>query len=223
MNEKYGKCAACPFRTEERLCRIPDGRAPKDCSTTIYEAQISQAVQKMEQQKDLMEFARQAALQEAACYGESPYDPAKRMPLKPRILEIIEFARRMDYRRLGLAFCIGLKNEAAALDTILTSHGFEVVSVCCKVGGVDKCFLGLTEDEKIHCGHESMCNPVAQAAILNKEKTDLNLMLGLCVGHDSLFIKFAQAPVTVVAVKDRLLGHNPLAALYSGYFAYLKK
>lgn len=60
-----------------------------------------------------------------------------------------------------------------------------------------------------------MCNPVLQAMTLNKEKSDFNVLLGLCVGHDSLFSKYAQAPCTVLAVKDRVLGHNPLASIYS--------
>jgi uncharacterized metal-binding protein len=60
-----------------------------------------------------------------------------------------------------------------------------------------------------------MCNPVLQAMVLNKGKTEFNVLLGLCVGHDSLFFKYAEAPCTVLAVKDRLLGHNPLAAIYN--------
>ena len=54
-----------------------------------------------------------------------------------------------------------------------------------------------------------MCNPIGQAVFLNKAGTQLNVILGLCVGHDSLFIKHAEAPVTVFAVKDRVLAHNP--------------
>jgi uncharacterized metal-binding protein len=49
---------------------------------------------------------------------------------------------------------------------------------------------------------------------LNEEKTDFNILLGLCVGHDSLFFKHADAYTTVLAVKDRVTGHNPLAAVY---------
>ena len=162
-------------------------------------------------------------LQEAACYAPSPYDENARQPVKPRIMEIIEFAQRLGCRRLGLAFCLGLRSEARDLCRILESHGFEVVSVCCKVGRVDKRFLGLSDAEKIFPGPEPMCNPIAQAKILNEEKCELNLMLGLCVGHDSLFLKAVEGPVTVVAVKDRLLGHAPLNALYSGYYRYLKK
>ncbi|NLY70124.1 MAG: DUF1847 domain-containing protein, partial [Clostridiales bacterium] len=61
---------------------------------------------------------------------------------------------------------------------------------------------------------EPMCNPIGQAYFLNKEETDFNIVFGLCVGHDSLFIKYSNAPVTVLAVKDRVLAHNPLGALY---------
>ena len=69
-----------------------------------------------------------------------------------------------------------------------------------------------------------MCNPVLQAKILNDEKTDLNIMLGLCVDHDSLFLKCSDALCTVLAAKDRLLGRNPLAAIYNldGYYQSLK-
>ena len=58
---------------------------------------------------------------------------------------------------------------------------------------------------------------------LNKSHTDLNKILGLCVGHDTLFIKYSQAPVTVLAVKDRVLGHNPMAALYLADSYYKNK
>ncbi|MEZ4527485.1 MAG: DUF1847 domain-containing protein [Desulfobacterales bacterium] len=45
-----------------------------------------------------------------------------------------------------------------------------------------------------------------QAMVLNQESTELNVMLGLCVGHDSLFLKYAKALCTVLVVKDRVLG-----------------
>lgn len=48
-------------------------------------------------------------------------------------------------------------------------------------------------------------------------------MLGLCVGHDTLFMKYAKAPMTVLAVKDRVTGHNPLAAVYLAQGYYNKK
>lgn len=58
-----------------------------------------------------------------------------------------------------------------------------------------------------------MCNPILQAQMLNKEHTDINIVMGLCVGHDSLFYKYADALTTTLVTKDRVLGHNPVAAL----------
>lgn len=223
VEKQDGMCAGCPFRTGERCCWTPEGRAPEGCSTRLYPEAVQRSRELFREEPDMMEFAKQAALQEAACYEASPFNPEQNVPLKPRILEVIEFCQRQNYHRLGMAFCIGLKNEAAMLNRILERHGFEVVSVACKVGCTDKSFLGLSEEEKIRPRYESMCNPVAQALILNEAETEFNLMLGLCVGHDSMFFKYAQAPTTVIAVKDRLLGHNPLAALYSGYYQYLLK
>jgi uncharacterized metal-binding protein len=48
------------------------------------------------------------------------------------------------------------------------------------------------------------------------------VLLGLCVGDDTLFIKHAKAPVTVLAVKDRVLAHNPLGALYTSRHIYTR-
>ncbi len=140
---------------------------------------------------------------------------------KTRIEETIDFAKKCGFRKLGIAFCVGFSREASILAKILRHHGFSVESVVCKNGSIDKEFLGLTEEEKL-CPEtfEPMCNPIGQAILLNRAKTDLNIVLGLCIGHDSLFIKHAEAPVTVLAVKDRVLAHNPLGALYlsEGYY-----
>lgn len=65
--------------------------------------------------------------------------------------------------------------------------------------------------------------PYLQARILSREKTDLNIATGLCVGHDALFCKYSAAPVTTLIVKGRVLGHNPVAALYSHYYKKLYK
>jgi len=60
---------------------------------------------------------------------------------------------------------------------------------------------------------------------LNDVKTELNILLGLCVGHDTIFLEFSEAPCTILAVKDRVLAHNPLAAIYdiNSYYRWLKK
>ncbi len=125
-----------------------------------------------------------------------------------------------------MAFCGGLAREALVLSDILEAHGFEVVTVTCKVGGVPKETIGVKNEEKIRIGaFEPMCNPITQAKILNRSKTDFNIMLGLCVGHDSLFLKYIKGLTTVFAVKDRVTGHNPLAAIYThqSYYQRLMK
>lgn len=61
-----------------------------------------------------------------------------------------------------------------------------------------------------------------QAKLLNKQKTDLNVVVGLCVGHDSLFYKYANGITTTLVTKDRVLAHNPVGALYQAR-AYYKK
>ena len=167
------------------------------------------------------EFARQASIQEYECYTRLPEGLTT---IKPRILETVEFAAKMGYRKLGMAFCGGLRNEAKIINQILESQGFEVVSVSCKIGGIPKETIGIAREQKIGGPDvfEAMCNPITQAEILNRENTDFNIMVGLCVGHDSLFLQHVKAPTTVLIVKDRVLGHNPAAALYlSG--SYYKK
>jgi uncharacterized metal-binding protein len=120
----------------------------------------------------------------------------------------------MGYRKIGIANCISFVDHAYVLSGILESHGFAVVSVACKNGGIPKEELGIDDDEKIRPGQfEAMCNPVAQAEMLNEHGCEFNVVMGLCIGHDSLFFKYAQGPSTVLVAKDRVLGHNPIAAL----------
>ncbi|TCL38660.1 putative metal-binding protein [Anaerospora hongkongensis] len=138
-----------------------------------------------------------------------------------RVEEIIEFANRIGAKKIGIATCAGLIEEAKIFADILTAKGFDYYSVICKVGSVDKAEIGILEEHKIKPGsHEAMCNPILQARILNYHKTDLNVVVGLCVGHDSLFIKYSDALVTTLITKDRLTGHNPAAALYTAHSYY---
>jgi len=134
---------------------------------------------------------------------------------KTRIEEILYFAKKMNYQRLGLAFCSGLRDEAQVLDRILSKE-FKVFSAICKVCGIDKTEFGAKSTGKQK--KNISCNPLAQAEIINKKHTDMNISLGLCLGHDMLFAKYSEAPVTTLAVKDRVLANNPLGALYSGYY-----
>jgi len=221
-NDKGGpQCAVCPVK--DRACQVENGTGPDFCPMKNYTATIERALTEYEK-PEIREFARMASIQEAECYTNRHVKPYVLHPVKPRVQEICEFANKMGYKKLGIAFCAGLYREARALTNILKAQGFEVVSVVCKAGCTPKEAIGLKDSEKIRIGEfESMCSPVVQATILNEEKTDFNIMVGLCVGHDSLFFKYTDALATVLISKDRVLGHNPAAALYTTgtYYARL--
>lgn len=133
-----------------------------------------------------------------------------------RLEETAEFARQMGYKKLGLAFCIGLNKEAHLIKKFLAKD-FEVVSICCKNCAIAKDKLQL---KKINpqSKTESMCNPKQQAQFLNDAGCDLFISCGLCVGHDAIFNKNCNGPVTTLVAKDRVLAHNPLGVVYSRYW-----
>jgi uncharacterized metal-binding protein len=134
----------------------------------------------------------------------------------------VEFAKRIGAKKIGIATCVGLIEESRIFARILEKNGFLVYGAACKVGAVTKKDgIGL-EDEYIMRPGERMCNPILQAKLLNKQKTDLNVVVGLCVGHDSLFYIYSKAISTTLLVKDRVLGHNPIAALHNVKTYYKK-
>ena len=138
-----------------------------------------------------------------------------------RVQEIMEFARKIGAKKIGIANCIGLMNEARIFAKILRANGFEPYAVVCKVEGRTKTSVGIPEKcEEIG---SAMCNPILQARLLNREHTDLNVVIGLCVGHDSLFYRYSEAYVTTLVTKDRVTGNNPAAALYTAGSYYKKK
>jgi uncharacterized metal-binding protein len=172
---------------------------------------------------DIGTFALNASIQESVGYERLEGNVTK--PVKTRIVETMEFAERMNYKTLGFIFCEGLSGEAATVEKIFSGKGFEMVSVVCKAGRTPKEDIGIKDEDEILPGtFEPMCNPVFQASIVNEAKVDFNIIMGLCVGHDSLVIKHLDAPVTILAAKDRVLGHNPIAAVYNSdsYYAFIK-
>ena len=141
-----------------------------------------------------------------------------------RVEETIEFAKRMGFKRIGIATCVGLINESRTLAKLLRNNGFEVYSAACKVGSFKKEEVGVPPEDITKTG-PFMCNPIMQAEVLNRSKTQLNIVMGLCVGHDSLFYKYSEALVTTLVAKDRVLAHNTVGALYQvdTYYKKLKK
>ncbi|MFP4160250.1 MAG: DUF1847 domain-containing protein [Desulfobacterales bacterium] len=223
------QCAHCDCRTCYPSTGInepmpPIDNAPPSCPMRQHEEVVREGATHYHR-SNIQEFARLASIQEAQCYQTNGGEVRT---LIPRIEEIMQFADKCGYTALGLAFCIGLKTEAGKISKIFKSNGFDVASVCCKVGRTPKESIGIAGDEKIKGPEamEAMCNPIVQAELLNSQDVDLAVMLGLCVGHDTLFLKYCTIPSTVLAVKDRVLGHNPLAAVYlteSPYYGRLHK
>lgn len=201
-------CANCKVHG----CKDQDyKKMPENCPSRDREFQEENKVLYL--QEENYKLAHSSALVESEGYCELT-----------RVEEIMEFAKKNNFKKIGLAFCIGLRKEAEIFGKILENRGFEVCSIICKNGAVPKEFIGISDCEKVRPGtKEVICNPIGQARLLNEMKTELNVILGLCVGHDSLFIKYSGAPATVLAVKDRVTGHNPLAPLYAADTYYKKK
>jgi len=140
----------------------------------------------------------------------------------PRLKDTIEYAKGMGYKKLGIAFCVGLKDEATIVAEILEKYGFQVCGVCCKTGAVKKKDVGVPEEYTMFSktGYTIgwiTCNPAAQALLLNKANTDMNIIVGLCVGHDITFIHLSDAPVTTLIAKDRSSPHDPSSVLFTHY------
>ncbi len=202
------KCAVCRVRA----CSAEPGTKtyPTFCPMASQSQLLAEVRQTYLTDEETRRLAVAAAQVEAAGYCRWP-----------RVQEVMEFARRIGAEKLGIASCIGLIHEAKLLQDILEANGFQVYSVCCKVGSIPKEEVGLADAEKIRPGQfEALCSPVAQARLLNEAGTGLNIVVGLCVGHDSLFFRYSAAPVTVLVAKDRVTGHNPIAPLYTSHSYY---
>jgi uncharacterized metal-binding protein len=134
-----------------------------------------------------------------------------------RVSELIYFGLEMSFSRIGIAYCTDLWEPAEILTGVLRRF-FEITPVCCKVGGIAESEMLGTSDSG---DGPIACNPFGQAEVLNRAETQLNVIVGLCLGADCLFTSASHAPVTTLLVKDKSLAHNPIGALYSEY--YLKE
>lgn len=128
------------------------------------------------------------------------------LPGKNRIEEIVQYAKNAGIRRIGIANCISLQKEANILTERLQKD-FEVFSVNCRIGKVPSSEL-IDSDAK-----GLSCNPAGQADFLASQQTEINIAVGLCIGHDLIFSEKSAVPVTTLIVKDREHKHNPLKEL----------
>lgn len=210
MKEKIISCHSCT-NCGVMNCANRKSNYPEFCPTAaLTQEEIEQVTELYLKNNENHKVSVASAEIEGSFYGQYT-----------RVEEIVEFAHRIEAKKIGIATCIGLLEESRIFARILKLNGFEVYGISCKVGSVNKTAIGV--DEKYTCvTGPVMCNPIMQAKLLNKEKTDLNVVVGLCVGHDSLFYKYTNSLTTTLITKDRVLAHNPAGALYQSR-AYYKK
>ena len=206
MEKKMMSCIDCAVTNCDKM----DKQYPDFCLTTHMDEEVLDDAMKCYEEDENRRSMIAAA--EVECDHYCQYT---------RTEEIMEYARKLGFKKLGIATCVGLIQESRKLASILRHNGFEVYGVGCKAGTQKKTSVGIPE--RCNAVGENMCNPILQAKILNKEKTDLNIVVGLCVGHDSLFYKYSDALVTTAVTKDRVTGHNPVAALYGADFYFKKR
>lgn len=206
-NEIKRSCIDCG---SSAFCESEGNNHPEFCTTANMDTELIAQVAKL-----YIEDEQNAAITKHAAAIEAEY-----YCKMTRVEETAELALRMGFKKIGIATCVGLLGEARIAARIFRNKGLEVVGIGCKVGAQKKSSVGIdVKCEDVGC---NMCNPIMQATLLNEEKTDMNVIIGLCVGHDMLFTKYSEAPVTTLVAKDRVLGHNPCVALYQTGTYYSK-
>lgn len=168
MEDHYPQCVKCTVlrcRSKEM-----DKKVPVSCPTEKYRGLVKETVEKY------MLPENQAINKGWIGFTSKVMDPEKpRERLAwTRVDEIMEYARIRGMTRLGIATCGELLPESKLLSDILESNGFDVVSVTCLCGETDPQEIGMPGNK--------ICNPIMQAEVLNREKTELNMMMGLCLG-----------------------------------------
>ena len=180
-------CAACPLKNCAKKFGEED-RYPSSCPT-----------EREETGKILELYRGPETLLLAQASAVSSMDHSE-----SRAEQLVRFAKNCGFKKIGIAFCISLSEYGRKAAEFLKSEGFEVESVVCKVGHHDRKCIDIIDERGI-----PMCNPVAQAEYLNAAGTELNVAIGLCIGHDAMFFKYSKAPAVVLIAKDHRYNNDP--------------
>ncbi len=183
-------CLAC----KNRSCR-----STVSCGIESFDTEKSLATYHADEQQQIVQKA--ADLVDGGRAGELS-----------RIEEVIEFAKMMDYKKVGLAYCYGMEPLAKKVQQLFRAAKVPVIGVSCTVGGVSQKAINKKSDLP-----GVSCNPVNQASQLNAEGVDLAVTIGLCMGHDILFNRIFDKDVTNLVVKDRVYAHAPVEAINAQY------
>lgn len=211
MKEKIFSCVDCG----SQACEGNDKTLafPESCTANRIKPERKVEVGELYKEKENNEIVLTAAKIEGNYYGKLS-----------RVEETILFIKNMGYKKIGVVCCVGVLKEARIFSNLLRDKGFDVISAACKIASADKTVLGIVQEDKI-CPHqgENYCNPIMQAKLMKDEGVDFIVAMGLCVGHDVLFLKYVDIPTTVLFAKDRITGHNPAAVLYNAKSYYEEK
>lgn len=118
-----------------------------------------------------------------------------------RIEEIRKFAKISNVSKIGIAYCVMFAKEAEILKNILKDE-FQVYEIGCKTGNIPSYEMLGREAKGISC------NPAGQAEYLAENNTELNISMGLCIGHDIVFNSKSKTMTTTLVIKDRKHKHN---------------
>ena len=198
--DKAGKkfsCTDCALNG----CKRVDGQRPPFCPGNDFQLEEQEWLQQRFADPDNRRVIEAATVSvNTAYFGKLS-----------RLEETLIFARELGARTIGIASCVTLAPEARAVARVFEAHGFDTVGAICRIGCITYGDLGL---ENEHCTDQTvLCNPMYQAKTLNDAHTDLNVAMGLCVGHDALFVKYSEALCTVLVAKDFKFDHHPIRAL----------
>ena len=119
-------CAEC----DVYKCRYPESKlsAPESCPRKHHGKIVNEIVEKSRTNPEILRI--NTACEEVLKRGVDSVGYQW-----TRIRELIEYARILHYRKIGVAGCVGLIEECKLLARILTEAGFQVVLVSCMAGG----------------------------------------------------------------------------------------
>ncbi len=187
-------CGICP----DKPCTKGNDNYPKNCPTNEEKGLIDVALNEYKTNdviNRIMNFANSIPIGDD---GE----------FRSRAEEIIELINRMGFKKVGIAFCYSMERKVKKFIKMFDGLDVELVPVCCKAGGLE--IDRVVDIPKNNKRFIASCNPIAQAEIMNKADTEINVVVGLCVGHDIVFNKYVNGYVTTLIAKDRKFNHNPI-------------
>ncbi len=125
-----------------------------------------------------------------------------------RMEELLEFAGRGGYNKVGLAYCYGMEKTAETVADLFRKQNLPCIGISCTCGAMGQ--NELNNDSELE---GVSCNPLGQARQMTEEGVDLAVVIGLCLGHDILFQREFKGDQTTLIVKDRVYNHNPLKGI----------